>query len=76
MYFVVTKLERLFTMKRTKILKVTPHCLGHGNRAFHFFIELAHGIARVFMVNSLVWRLPMPFMLRDVQSHSSALQEA
>ena len=39
--------------------------------ASHFFYELAHGIARAFMVDSLVWRLPMPFMVRSVQSHGS-----
>ena len=51
MSFVVTKLVRLFTMKNTKSLKVNHHCLGYGDRSPTFFMP--------FMVDSLVWRLPM-----------------
>jgi len=45
------------SMKGMKGLKVDLHCLGHGDRALHFFYELAHSIARAFMsfmVNLLV----------------------
>ena len=55
-------MQQQFTMKNMKILKVSPRCLGHGDRALHFLYELAHGIARVFM----------PFMVRSVRFCSFA----
>ena len=75
MFYVLGQKATALTMKSMKGLKATWHRLGHGNRAFHFFYELAHGTARAFMsfmVDSLVMTPPMPFMVRSVQSNSSA----
>ena len=62
-------MQQHFTMKSMKSLKVNP-IPWNGDRALHFFNELAHGIARSFMVNSLVWRLPMHFRL-GVSNHAA-----
>jgi len=39
-----------------------------------FFYELAHGIVCAFMVDSLVWRLPISFMVKRIPFHGSAFR--
>lgn len=53
--------ELVLTMKRLKGTLTLPWTWRI--EAFHLFMS--------FMVDSLVWRLPKPFMVRSVQSHSS-----
>lgn len=60
--------QRLFTMKNTKLLK-EPRCLWYRDRSLHFSMILMPCVS--FMVDSLAWRLAMPFMGLSVQSHSS-----
>jgi len=43
-------MQQVFTMKNMKLLKETPP-LGTRINAYSFFNELAHGIARSFMVS-------------------------
>ena len=45
-----------------EVLEGKSHCLGHGNGALHFFYELAHGIARAFMVTKLLRLFTMKSM--------------
>ena len=51
-------------MKRLKETPILPWT--RRIETSHFFNELAHGIARSFMVHSLVWQLPIFFMVRSV----------
>ena len=53
-------------LKETLILPWTQRI-----EALHFFIPFVF-----FMVDSLVWRQPMPFMVGSVRLHSSSFQEA
>ena|GEM_PF-3863336 len=53
----------VLTMKRLKEALALPWTRRIG--ASHFSYELAHGIARSFMVDPLVRRLPMSFMVRE-----------
>ena len=55
MRFMVSRLVPLFTMKNTKVLNETLTLLWIRTiEASRFFNELAHGIARSFMVDSPV----------------------
>ena len=72
----VSKLVEFFTMKSMKGLNLDPLPWIRRIETSHFFNELAHGIARSFMVDSLVCRLPVSFMVRSVQSHNSVFRGA
>jgi len=52
-------------------LKVNPAALAQRIRISHLFYELAHGIARAFMVHSLVLRSPIFFMVGVFNLYSS-----
>ncbi len=69
MPFVVTKLVRFFTMKNTKVLKETLTLSWIRKiEALCFFMP--------FMVDSLVWRLPILLHGWSVHSHSSVYRRS